>query len=165
MCKELPPATAGLSGTTRWKARLNRSTPCASRRGGGYRTEPIPFACSDERGCHLPTSQRSRSITQIKAGPFCQGSNRFQFPARRHRLSSQFASWDPSRRRYRWLGRKFPLGTDFLPYLPSTVAKVTFFAVPRPALIKSPTLGAYFLGFRPRNFDGASLASLMALTT
>src|SRR6516225_1245722 len=120
MCKELPPATAGLSGTTRRKARLNRSTPCARRRGGGYRTEPIPFACRDERGCHLPTSQRSRSITQIKAGPFCQGSTRFQFPARRHRLSSQFASWDPSRRRYRWLGRKFPLGTDFLPYLPST---------------------------------------------
>src|SRR6516165_2124421 len=80
MCKELPPATAGLSGTTRRKARLNRSTPCARRRGGGYRTEPIPFACSDERGCHLPTSQRSRSITQIKAGPFCQGSDRFQFP-------------------------------------------------------------------------------------
>ena len=62
---------------------------------------------------------------------------------------------------------KLPLGTGFDPYVFSTLSNVTFLSSARPALMRSPTLGACVLGSWPRNFAVVlpALASRIALTT
>src|SRR5262245_48424679 len=126
----------------------------------------LPFA----RGCYS-----KHSMMQMRDGPFTNVPSFFKlqifFPTVSSTLPPSFGSFFllvfTSITMSVWDGRKLPGSTFFGPYLARTLANVTDFAAPRPALIRSPTLGAYVFGSRPRNFAVVPviLASRIALTT